>query len=1433
MRRIAFALLAVLGIGLAVPLIAQESDLAEKSGFLKFVEDRLSTPERQISINGLEGALSSDVKIDEITLSDDEGVWLRIEEAALNWDQGALLTGRLQINSLKAARIVYSRPSVPPGGIQPPDPEATALNVPELPVALFLEALDVPSVMFGAAVFGLEAEVSLTGRLVLEGGSLDTNLSIVRQDGPGGALDAAVTYARASNELDLDVTLREPQNGVLANVLELEGRPDISLQIRGSGPVDDLTAELNFSAGGSEVLSGTTILARRDGGLGINADLGGPLADLMPLAYQRFFGEQTRLVAEALILDAGGFRLDRFSLAGGQILVTGTAQTSVDGFLNQLQLDARVSAAAGESVLLPVAGQATQVDAATVLIDFGDNNERWTGTIDIAGFAQDGFGADNVRLDLSGAALNLADAATRRVTLNADGEISGITSTDPQIEDALGSSIGIGVAGLWNAGQPIKIVEARVVGKALEVALRGDVDDFVFDGGVAIVTPSLAPFSGIADRQLTGAIDLAATGTFSLLGGGFDLELDGLATSLGIGVDAADKVLAGRTDLSGRIARSSAGIVAEQLRLTNAQATILADGRIASTEADFGFNIVLSDLGLLSDAASGAVAISGTARGGGDDGAPIDIRFDAETPQGTLVDRQLRDAKLTLAGSLTDGDFVADLTGEAFLDGFKISLQSELVRAGDINRLSDLEFVAGGTTVRGEVLQDDDGLLTGSLDLEATDLSLAAALLLLEASGSATASVALSGVDGAQALKATGQVRDISIDATKVGSGSLDVSIADLFGVPEIDGFVDARAISAAGLDIASLSARAQHRGEQTDFSVQSALESGTDLTLAGDLTPVASGYRLGINEVELVDASLRAALVAPTQLTLIDETISIAPAVFDVGGGRITVSGTSGEMLDLDVGISALPLAIANGVMPALGLGGILEGRLDIGGTAADPEVDFDVSGRGLDAQMLAGLGVSPLAAEARGSYRNERVELQALDVEGPAGLLVRASGQMPLVGSNGNISVTGSVPLALANRSLGQRGAQASGVAVINASVTGSLGEPAYGGTVSLSGAEIVDPQSNLRLQSIEARASLNRDRMVIEAFSGSLATGGSISASGTIGLNGDLPADIQVRLNSARYADGNLFVATGSGDLAITGALLRGPLLSGNVVLEKAEISVPDLAGPEAVLVDVDHVALPQDVAATLRRIERDGENGGGGGSSSVLRLDLSISAPNQIFVRGRGIDAELGGSVRLTGTVSNIQPVGGFELIRGRMTILGQRIVFDSGRVTLVGDLDPFIRFAASSAAEGTTVFVIVEGPVSDLDVVFTSDPELPQDEVLSLLIFQRALGDLSPLQLLRLAAAAAELAGEGNDSITESIRSATGLDDLDVVTDADGNVAVRAGQYIQENVYVNVEAGAQGQGKVSIDLDLTDDLKARGSATSDGETSIGIFFEQDY
>ncbi|HEY9011352.1 MAG TPA: translocation/assembly module TamB, partial [Devosia sp.] len=173
MRKLPALLLTGLMFGAAVPLIAQDqmSPEEQRDWFVQFVEGQLSTPDRQIRISNIDGALSSRASIREVTISDQEGVWLKINNASIDWDQGALFTGRLLVRELAAESIEYIRNAMPSGTVDLPAPEASPLEVPEFPVAIQLDKLAVPSVTFGESVFGLGSAISVEGSLLLEGGS--------------------------------------------------------------------------------------------------------------------------------------------------------------------------------------------------------------------------------------------------------------------------------------------------------------------------------------------------------------------------------------------------------------------------------------------------------------------------------------------------------------------------------------------------------------------------------------------------------------------------------------------------------------------------------------------------------------------------------------------------------------------------------------------------------------------------------------------------------------------------------------------------------------------------------------------------------------------------------------------------------------------------------------------------------------------------------------------------------------------------------------------------------------------------------------------------------------------------------------------------------------------------------------------------------------
>ncbi|RUY49765.1 translocation/assembly module TamB domain-containing protein, partial [Mesorhizobium sp. M7A.F.Ca.CA.001.12.1.1] len=413
--------------------------------------------------------------------------------------------------------------------------------------------------------------------------------------------------------------------------------------------------------------------------------------------------------------------------------------------------------------------------------------------------------------------------------------------------------------------------------------------------------------------------------------------------------------------------------------------------------------------------------------------------------------------------------------------------------------------------------------------------------------------------------------------------------------------------------------------------------------------------------------------------------------------------------------------------------------------------------------------------------------------------------------------------------------QGLSLSGTANVNVQVRGPATSPVIGGSVSTSGARLVDARSGLAVNDLAADVSIAGGVARINRLTGTLSTRGSLSASGTVGINPaqGFPADLSIKLVDGRYTDGRVVTANLGGDLTIKGPLTSAPVIAGTVNLAKTVITVPDKLPGSLAALDVKHKNAPGAVKAQDKALRPPTTSGKGGGSG--LALDVTVNAPNQIFIQGRGVDAELGGSLKLTGPASSPQAVGTFTLQRGRLSILGKRLTFTEGTVGFSGSLVPYLNLTATTTTTGATVTIVVSGEATNPKFTFSSVPALPEDEVLAQLIFGRSMSNLSPLQIAQLAEAAGQLAGVGGStSLLENLRSAIGVDDLDVTTDDQGGTAVSAGKYLNDRTYVTIQKGDKpGSGKATIDLNVGRGVKLRGEANDAGEAKGGIFYEKEY
>ncbi|MDQ2065138.1 translocation/assembly module TamB domain-containing protein [Xinfangfangia sp. CPCC 101601] len=491
-----------------------------------------------------------------------------------------------------------------------------------------------------------------------------------------------------------------------------------------------------------------------------------------------------------------------------------------------------------------------------------------------------------------------------------------------------------------------------------------------------------------------------------------------------------------------------------------------------------------------------------------------------------------------------------------------------------------------------------------------------------------------------------------------------------------------------------------------------------------------------------------------------------------------------------------------------------------------------LQVTGRLRDLSLLVAGYSGPVSLSGQVTPTGSGAEMD-LRLQGPAAIDLRVAGAY--LGDTADLTLTGTADAAVVN-AMADPLTLAGGLRA-DLALRGPIALSSLTGRVTLSGGRLAYPLAGFSLQRTELLADLSGGRAQLSGTA-ELASGGRVRLGGGLSLTPPLDAALDLTLEAITLRDPELFSTTASGALRIEGPLLGQALLSGKVFIGETELLVPSTGFASAAdLEAVRHINDSAPVRATRARAGVGSTPAGGSSASSGggpnWRLAVQIDAPNRIFLRGRGLDAELGGSVFLGGTLNAVSPTGAIELIRGRLDLLGKRLDLTEASLVMEGDLVPYVTVTATNDTDQVTSMVQIIGPVNDPVVSFSSVPELPQEEVLAWLLFGRGLDSISALQAAQLANAVATLAGRGGAGIVDRLRQGFGFDDLDVQTSEDGTASVSAGKYISRNVYTEIEVDQNGQSQINLNLDLRQGLTVKGRVSSDGDSGLGIFIERDY
>ncbi|WP_397544374.1 translocation/assembly module TamB domain-containing protein [Roseovarius salis] len=787
---------------------------------------------------------------------------------------------------------------------------------------------------------------------------------------------------------------------------------------------------------------------------------------------------------------------------------------------------------------------------------------------------------------------------------------------------------------------------------------------------------------------------------------------------------------------------------------------------------------------------------------------------------------------------ITGGDVSLSARGiiEGVADGFPVEGRAVL-RSADLGRFAPLARRDLGGTANAAI-EGRGTLLGGAFDVvvaaSTTDLRTGVSRLDPLLTGRSTLDIAAARDQAGTRLDRF-SIRNGSVSAdaagrldAQAGMLALTAEVSDLsLAEPRLQGpgKIDTRLGWEAGGPLVVSRLHAEAVGASLDAS-GTVLVSDADLPAQGKLTLKAG------------DLSRLSALTGQQLAGQIDLEAEGAGAL----RGRRLDARLSLEGAGVRTGMAQLDKVIAGDItfdadlaygdgLPSVNKLALVTPRLSAKASNDSPGAPVELSARLSDLAVVAPGFDGP--AQVNGTVRFAKDARQAADVDlgfaGPGETSARITGEIRDAGRTLDLGITGQAQLALANGFIAPR--SVSGPVRFDLRVQGAPRLSSLSGTIGTNGARaalpalktaLTDLGGELRLDAGEARLNIT----------GNAGKGGGFRLQGPISLSAPYTAALALDLSELGIHDPSLYETEASGRVTVDGPLTGGARIAGAVTLGRTELRVPSAApGGPGMLGGIRHVAEP---AAVRRTRERAGLiQTAKRGATVSFPLDLRINAPNRIFVRGRGLDAELGGQLRLGGTTADVNASGVFNLIRGRIDVLTKRLDLTEGIVDLRGALDPYLRFVARTETDELSVNVVLEGPASAPEVRFTSSPDLPQEEILAQLLFGRSFDRMSAFQAAQLVSAAATLSGSGGVGFTGRLRDTFGLSDFDVTSTDGGATRFTAGAYISENIYSEVSADSEGNNQINLNLDLSRSLTVKGKASNDGDTGIGIFFEKDY
>jgi translocation and assembly module TamB len=375
-----------------------------------------------------------------------------------------------------------------------------------------------------------------------------------------------------------------------------------------------------------------------------------------------------------------------------------------------------------------------------------------------------------------------------------------------------------------------------------------------------------------------------------------------------------------------------------------------------------------------------------------------------------------------------------------------------------------------------------------------------------------------------------------------------------------------------------------------------------------------------------------------------------------------------------------------------------------------------------------------------------------------------------LPIVGSlDAQTTQLGFVPLIVPQID------RAAGTLKADFTVGGTLGRPKFDGSLRLENGEADLYAINLLLRELNLQFDLSENTLRLN--------GSTRAGEGTATVTGDLAWQNAKPKGNLKFTGENLLLVDVPEAHILASPNLRFRVdgrridVDGAVRVPHARLAPANLTG--ARLPSEDEVIVGEEP-----------KNPGGG---FIVSTGIHMVLGDDVSIESYGLSGKLSGGVLTYSATGEISTgIGEIKIEEGKYVAYSRELDIELGRLVFTGGPlgDPGVDLRAVKRFPDVVAGVNVRGTLRQPRISFFSDPPLPQNQIVSILVAGRTLDSLQGDTAANAGPSRDQLLAQGGALLASRLGEQLGLQDVSVESDSANETSLVLGKYLSPRLYVS-------------------------------------------